>query len=81
MLVSESTTRIVKMSTKGCPRNATRVKPPIEVKQKKTATCSYCRESGHKITRLNWSTGLNIKKLKFCPWSQHLALIMWLLFP
>ncbi|GKD78728.1 FAR1-related sequence 5-like protein [Tanacetum coccineum] len=35
---------------KGRPRNATRVKPPIEVKQKKTVTCSYCRKPGHNIT-------------------------------
>ncbi|GJU02617.1 hypothetical protein Tco_1112955 [Tanacetum coccineum] len=35
---------------KGRPRNATRVKPPIEVKQKKTVTCSYWKESGHNIT-------------------------------
>nr|GEV68197.1 protein FAR1-related sequence 5-like [Tanacetum cinerariifolium] len=34
---------------KGRPRNATRVKPPIEVKHKKTVTCSYCKESGHNI--------------------------------
>ncbi|GJW97933.1 FAR1-related sequence 5-like protein [Tanacetum coccineum] len=35
---------------KGHPRNVTRVKPPIEVKQKKIVTCSYCKESGHNIT-------------------------------
>ncbi|GJW09833.1 FAR1-related sequence 5-like protein [Tanacetum coccineum] len=35
---------------KGRPRNATRVKPPIEVKQMKTITCSYCRKPGHNIT-------------------------------
>ncbi|GKC41070.1 FAR1-related sequence 5-like protein [Tanacetum coccineum] len=35
---------------KGRPRNATRVKPPIKVKQKKTVTCSYYRKPGHNIT-------------------------------
>ncbi|GJU82863.1 hypothetical protein Tco_1285228 [Tanacetum coccineum] len=35
---------------KGRPRNATRVKTPIEVKQKKTVTCSYYRKPHHNIT-------------------------------
>nr|GEW37212.1 hypothetical protein [Tanacetum cinerariifolium] len=35
---------------KGRPRNETRVKPPIDVKQKNNITCFYCRKIGQNIT-------------------------------
>ncbi|GKE37723.1 hypothetical protein Tco_1461128, partial [Tanacetum coccineum] len=35
---------VVLTKIKGRPREATRVKHPLEVKQKKTVTCSFCRE-------------------------------------
>nr|GEV43492.1 protein FAR1-related sequence 5-like [Tanacetum cinerariifolium] len=40
---------VVLTKIKGRPREATRVKHPLEVKQKKTVTCSFCREPGHNI--------------------------------
>ncbi|GJW47168.1 FAR1-related sequence 5-like protein [Tanacetum coccineum] len=49
---------------KGRLRNATRVKPPIEVKQKKTVTCSYYRKPGHNITRCREKKAASMQEKK-----------------
>ncbi|GJW36042.1 FAR1-related sequence 5-like protein [Tanacetum coccineum] len=62
---------VVLTIVKGRPRNATRVKPPLEVKQKKTVTCSYCRKPGHNIT------GCKEKKAASMQDKKMMLLLLW----
>ncbi|GKB16414.1 FAR1-related sequence 5-like protein, partial [Tanacetum coccineum] len=62
---------VVLTIVKGRPRNATRVKPPLEVKLKKTVTCSYCRKPGHNIT------GCKEKKVASMQDKKMMLLLLW----
>ena len=53
---------VVLNNTKGRPRNATRAKPPYEVKQKRTVTCSFCHEPGHNISGCKKKKALSMQE-------------------